>query len=671
MGEHIFKGKWITSREFAGLEEINVFHRYLDETKVKDSALQNRQILFRKKIWLESTGEAKAYISADDCYILYINGELAGAGPSPCYPFGYNYNCIDVTPFLKAGENTVAVHTLYQGLINRVWVSGDNRHGLIMDLESCGKTVLCSDETFLCKVHGGYKAIGTYGYNTGFLERCDASAKEAGFERADFDDSDWERAVLSDKAWTLREQQTKMPVFENILPSEIRKTSFGYFIDFGKNYVGNLKFSACGKRGEKLTILCGQEIGDDGRVKYHMRSNCTYRDEMILSGKEDELRLFDFKAFRYAELVLGEETKVNEDSIFLAACHYPFELKAKPKTENAAFKKIWEMCVHTLKYGILHSPVDCPDREKGQYLGDGCYIALTFGALTGDWSLFKATVRDALSTAFVTKSLLACLNCSFIQEIAEFPLIMIICTEIYFSLTGDGKFVGEVKAETEALLDYFGKAYTDGSGLICRTDKWCVAEWPENFRDGYDMDLPQGKEIKGVHCVINAYYFAACEAVNRLTGCSRYDTAALKEAYIESFYDREKLCFRDRPESSHSSFISNAFSYSFGLSPDDKFEEKFLSELSEKGIYKLNIFGSFRLLYKLKTDGHCRLPEEQLTRRDAWLNMTAEGASTTFETWGKELKWNTSLFRLTLSYAAFFIADTDFETDKSESTAKG
>lgn len=671
MAEHSFKGRWITSREFAGLGEINVFHGYLDGAKVKSGKFKNRHILFRKKVYLEKAERARIYISADDWYILYINGELAGAGPSPGYPFAYNYNCFDVTPFLKAGENTVAVHTYYQGLINRVWVSGDNRHGLIMDLENCGKTVLRSDETFLCKAHGGYEAIGTYGYDTGFLERCDASAEEAGFEREEFDDSGWERAVLSDKVYVMREQRTKRPVFENIRPSEIRKTSFGYFIDFGKNYVGNVKLSAAGKKGDKLLILCGQEVGYDGRVKYEMRSNCTYRDEMVLSGKEDELRLFDCKAFRYAELVLQEGTKVNESSIFLASCHYPFELKAKPKTENEALKKIWDMCVHTLKYGILHSPVDCPDREKGHYLGDGCYISLTFGALTGDWSLFKATVRDALSTSFASKTLLACLNCSFIQEIAEFPLIMIICTDIYFSLTGDGEFIGEIKEEMKNLLDCFGEAYADESGLICRTDKWCVAEWPENFRDGYDMDLPQEKEIKGVHCVINAYYFAACEAVNRLTGCSRYDTAALKEAYIESFYDRENLCFRDRPESSHSSFISNAFSYSFGLSPDGSFEEKFLSELSEKGISKLNIFGSFPLLYKLKADGRDSLAEEQLMRRDAWLNMIAEGATTTFETWGRELKRNTSLFHLTLSYAAFFIADRDFETDKSEFAAEG
>ena len=43
----------------------------------------------------------------------------------------------------------------------------------------------------------------------------------------------------------------------------------------------------------------------------------------------------------------------------------------------------------------------------------------------------------------------------------------------------------------------------------------------------------------------------------------------------------------------------------------------------------------------------------------AWLRMLREGATTTFEGWGKDAKWNTSLFHLTFSYAAVFLADVD------------
>ena len=41
----------------------------------------------------------------------------------------------------------------------------------------------------------------------------------------------------------------------------------------------------------------------------------------------------------------------------------------------------------------------------------------------------------------------------------------------------------------------------------------------------------------------------------------------------------------------------------------------------------------------------------------AWLRMLKEDATTTFEGWGKDTKWNTSLFHLTMSYGATFLAD--------------
>ena len=41
--------------------------------------------------------------------------------------------------------------------------------------------------------------------------------------------------------------------------------------------------------------------------------------------------------------------------------------------------------------------------------------------------------------------------------------------------------------------------------------------------------------------------------------------------------------------------------------------------------------------------------------------VSTEDATTTFEGWGKDTKWNTSLFHLTMSYAAVFLADVDLK----------
>ena len=136
MNQHNFTGKWITDGIFASREPRNVFHRQLQKISLPPDEHSNSHILFRKKFVLSKAEKVgKAYITADDFYKLYINGKFVAQGPAPAYHNCYNYNEIDITPYLCEGENVIAVHTYYQGLINRVWQSGDYRHGLIMDVE--------------------------------------------------------------------------------------------------------------------------------------------------------------------------------------------------------------------------------------------------------------------------------------------------------------------------------------------------------------------------------------------------------------------------------------------------------------------------------------------------------------------------------------------------------
>ena len=212
---HNFKGIFITDDEFCNLEPRNNFHREKDKMNIDCSEHRNRHILFRKKFTLEKSGKATMFITADDYYKLYINGEFVAQGPAPCYYNNYNYNVFDVTDYLKEGENLIAVHTLYQGLINRVWQSGDNRHGLLFDLEIDGKCVLCTDESFLTKPHDAFTETHTVGYDTQFMEKQDSHSKMFGFEKLAFDDSDWTNAKKNNFFdHTLVDQKSKMLVFE-------------------------------------------------------------------------------------------------------------------------------------------------------------------------------------------------------------------------------------------------------------------------------------------------------------------------------------------------------------------------------------------------------------------------------------------------------------------------
>ena len=122
MDTHRFTGQWITNETFAEKPPRNVFHRQLEPFKLPCEN-QDSHILFRKKFLLPDRPQRTVlFLSADDHYRLYLNGRFVAEGPTASYPWAYNYNTVDVSAYLQPGENTIAVHTLYYGRVNRVCV---------------------------------------------------------------------------------------------------------------------------------------------------------------------------------------------------------------------------------------------------------------------------------------------------------------------------------------------------------------------------------------------------------------------------------------------------------------------------------------------------------------------------------------------------------------------
>ncbi len=655
--------KWITAPEFSDLTPVNVFHRERESTRVgNDVERQDSHILFRKKISLrEQPKRAILTVTADDRYKLYVNGDFVTEGPVPSYHFRYRYDTVDVTKYLKKGENTFAFHTLYQGLINRVFQSGDRRHGLYCELLCDGKTVMQSDESFLYRYHGGYTPVGKVGYDTQFLEDFDSGAAEADFFEPSFNDAGWDNAAaVKNDDHILTESSSKHLVFERIEPQTAEKRKDTLFIDFGGCFVGYLHVKAKGKKGDTVTVRCGQELNGDGSVRYNLRANCVYEEKWTLSGNTDTLDWFDYKSFRYAELTGGAELY----DVYLLSRHYPFELSAEIRNEyrdDEDIKKVFDLCVRSQKYGVQEMVMDCMEREKGVYLGDGCYTSLCNFILTGDDAMMRRFIEDAFATSSVTDTLLSCLDCSMMQEIAEYPLILVELILWHFRLTGDIEFLKKNANRADRLMTAYRKYEKDG--LLHDTGKWCVTEWPANYRDGYTVNNDGNKEQPEPHVAINAYYINALKALNEIHKALGYpkfcDTSPILSAFENAFYDGEAHLFCDGVNSRHISYIGNAFAFGFGLSSDDVFYDNMTKWFGERGITGTSLFATFPLLCGLARIKRYDLIKSAIKDKKAWLNMIAEGGTATFECWSKDGKWNTSLFHLQNTHVAAFIADTD------------
>ncbi len=641
--------KYITTKEFAALSPIHLTHKEQDKTPVTQSALEHRHILFQKKIVLDTSEGCTLKITADDYYKLYINQRLAAMGPAASYYNHRNYNEMDVSEYLAAGENLITVHVYYQGLLNRAYDSADNRCALGLELSQNGKLICEADESWHYHYDQHYIPGEKMGYETQFLEHLDFTW----YQQELYDGScPGEPACVIDADYVLEGEPARLIELERITPEEIRVLSDQeIFVDFGREYVGYPCFSMKGKKGQKVTVLCGEETepGNEFRARAELRCNCNYREVLTMSGDVDQVDFYEYKAFRYMTLE-GEDVirAIDPASVTLLARHAAYENKgARLVSGEPLLRDIWNLCEHTIHYTVEEGFLDCPTREKGQYLGDFTVSGLAQLYLSGDPYMYRKTLLDFARSAEVCPGLLAVYPGAWMQEIADFSLQYPLQVLNYYQYTGDRETAIELLPVIRGLLNHF-RQYEQEDGLLKGvTDKWNIVDWPANLRDGYDFELSIPIAEDAFHNVVNAFYVGANKCAEELADLlgEKWDRRSdrLAEAFHNAFYNEALGLYTDSPVTSHAALHSNVIPAFFGFAARESHagiraliaEKKFSCgvQFSYFVLGACAAMGAYDLEYALITD----------RSEHSWHQMLSEGATTLFEAWGKDQKWNTSL----------------------------
>ena len=640
-----FQAEWITTEDFCSLRPLCIYHREQEKPAFSPSELRNVHVFFVKDFVLKKNGSYFLNITADDYYFLYINGQFVCQGPAPAYPHRYRYNRADITPYLIDGNNRIAVHVYYQGLINRVWNSGDNRMGLYAEIFENETVLFGTDESWQYETAAEYSG-NTTGYETMFLENIDFRKKNKnrkrfgecrGFRNA-------VRVPLPD--WNICDEPVPCVTVYDKKPLTITELENGYRFDFGGEVCGQLAFSAKGTCGEELTLRYGEERNEDGSVRYDLRCNCHYVETLTLSGQCDSVEFFDYMAFRYAEII-GNKAAFSPNEVVARVRHHAFSEQCFLKSDFPHLEAIWSMCRNSLKVGVQEGYLDCPSREKGQYLGDFTVSGPAHLYLTGDTEQYKKTLFDFADTAFITPSLMAVAPGALMQEIADFSLQYPLQVKAYFEYTGDMETLRTLYPTVDGILAYF-HAYERQDGLLEKVcEKWNLVDWPANLRDGYCVDTTPGKADIPAHNVLNAFYIGALECENTLRSflglAPKHDIMRYKEAFCRAFFSAETGLFCDDEQKSHSALHSNVLPLFFGIGAAEN-EDHIADFILQKGL-SCGVHFSYFVLKSLGKIG--RISDELSLilneSEHSWVNMLSEGADTCFEAWGKEQKWNTSL----------------------------
>ncbi len=435
---------------------------------------------------------ARAYVSGDQQYELYVNGVRAGKGQAYSYPDSMYYETLDLTALLRPGAtNAVGILTNWQGPTKG---HPAGRPGVVAEVvvhHADGHVErVVTDGSW--RVAKGAWLPGTQrdleGDLVDYTETIDGPAQPLGWDRAGFDDSAWEPAVVLGRAptapWT-RLVPVRTRIVEEPVPAVSLTTlaSGAVVADFGKVYaaVPTVRFRQ-GTPGRLVTMRAGflldQPVpgqpfsGVPGQVSVtHGTQHTDMSYGYVQRGGDERFHPFDYLGFRYFQIDDPGEPLTPDDVVALARhTAMPDQSPATFSSSEATIDAEFQLGAHSARYTAQEQYIDTPTREKGSWLFDGFNESRTAMAAFGEQNLtrkslteFAQSQRRYWPNGAVNKIYPTGLGALDINESTEAYVEWV---WQYWLHTGDRALVESVYRVVQNISDYVQRAVASDTGLV-------------------------------------------------------------------------------------------------------------------------------------------------------------------------------------------------------------
>ena len=144
---------------------------------------------FRKRITMAAVpAHFWVHVSADNRFLLHVNGQYAGEGPARGDLFHWRFETVDLAPYLHPGENLLAAVVWNFGSDSPV-AQMSNRTGFMLQGDSPPEDIVNTGESWQVKQEPGRGSMSHEGargyYAAGPAERIDARAVDWNWDKAD------------------------------------------------------------------------------------------------------------------------------------------------------------------------------------------------------------------------------------------------------------------------------------------------------------------------------------------------------------------------------------------------------------------------------------------------------------------------------------------------------
>ena len=647
-------------------------------TVPKESADGYGVYLFRKAFEL-STRPSKfvIHVSADNRYKLFVNEKQVSLGPARGDLSHWNFETLDIAPYLKAGKNVVAA---------QVWNEGEYkpeaqisfRTGFILQGSTANEAILNSNESWKCERDSSYAPlrfnIPTY-YVAGAGEVRTMALHPKLWQSENFDDGKWQKAKqifngLPKTILGLYGTTNGWMLVPSAIPQmEIRDERLQKLIDVSGAVNVPLEFPAQQKEftipaATAVTIILDQShltnayphllfgAGKNATIsisyaeamyaKFPSKGNRNETKGMQFIGRTDSLisdgtsdqqfTSLTFRTYRYVQLkmVTQNEPLVVKD-FYGTFTGYPFEMKASASGANEEINKILEIGWRTARLCATETYMDCPYYEQLQYIGDARIQALVTLYNSGDERMVKNAL-NLMDFSRQPEGITLSRHPSFTpQYIPTFSLWYIGMLHDYSRYGSDSLFVKNKISGTREILRYF-KNYQQADGSLKNVPQWMFTDWVDDDKEWNAGVGPMGAD--GTSALLDvqllwAYQLAADlemrSGLPALAAVYQQSINQLKKTIIKKYWVKEKGLFADREERDVFSQHANALAILTGIVNKTDLKEISQQLLNNKNLAPASIYFKYYLHQALIKAG---LGNDYLKWLDKWRENIQMGLTT-------------------------------------------
>lgn len=630
--------------------------------------------LFRKTVDLESIPqEFQVHVSADNKYKFYVNEELVALGPAIGDLQNWNYDTIDLAPYLKPGENIVAA---------KVWNDGELRPVNQFSYRTGFLVQGTTEQTKILNTDDTWKAIEDHSYTPtrqndnvrGYFasvpgERIEMAKKVKGWNKTNFNDNDWEIAevvsvaspnsmgMLDSNGWNLRPsivpqmemtkqrlattRRTEGVSVPSSFPSEKAQvtipanTTSKILLD--QSVLTNAYLTLIFSEGEdaEIVITYAESLFDEEGVKgdrdvIEGKSIIGFKDTILSDGSTDqEFTSLSWKTYRYLEIeVQTEDDQLVIEDIYGTFTGYPFEMNAELRTSTGEMDEMMDIGWRTARLCAVDIYMDTPYYERLQYIGDTRIQMMISYYNSGDDRLAKNAINLFDNSRQPNGYTLSRYPDTIDQVIPPYSLWHVSVLYDYLMYGKDKDFVDGKLLGTRQILNYF-ISFMHEDGSVKNVPGWNFTDWVPGWRSGIAPSADDGSS--SLMDLQMLYALQSGVALEQHEGsveyAELYDKLAneLKDTIQEKYWDESRNLYADTPQKDTFSQHANSLAILTGLVEGEEARDVAETMLTDTTLAPASIYFKYYLHLALTEAG---LGDDYLEWLDIWRKNIDLGLTT-------------------------------------------